>query len=398
MRELAERGLIVLGFLAAFVAANGEARAAAHASAEDPRAGPAAIAAVSAPMPGLPPVRHVFILVLENQSFGVTFGKNSPAPYLANNLTSKGALLTNYYGIGHWSLDNYLALISGQAPNPDTQADCPTVTNFQLRQAKLDANGQALGTGCLYPTVVQTVADQLEAAQLSWRGYMEDMGNNPARESATCGHVPPGAEERTSGATINDKYAAKHDPFVYFHSIIDDQARCDSHVVNLDKLPADLRSVQTTPNYSFVTPNLCNDGHDAKCIDGSPGGFQGIEAFLQKWVPLITNSPAFRQDGLLIITFDESDGVGYDAAAACCGEQGLPGAPQPPGVTGPGGGRIGAVLLSPFIEPRTVSAVPYNHYSTLRYIEDTFGLAHLGYAGQSGLKVFGADVFTRKTP
>jgi hypothetical protein len=56
------------------------------------------------------------------------------------------------------------------------------------------------------------------------------------------------------------------------------------------------------------------------------------------------------------------------------------------------------VLLSPFIEPRTVSAAPYNHYSTLRYIEDTFGLAHLGYAGQSGLKVFGADVFTHKAP
>lgn len=399
MRKLVGRGLVVvLGLLAAIVAANGEAMAAAHASAEDPRAGPAGIPAASAPLPGLPPVRHVFILVLENQSFGTTFGKNSPAPYLANNLTSKGALLTNYYGIGHWSLDNYLALISGQAPNSETQADCPTVTNFRLRQPKLAANGQALGTGCVYPPIVKTVADQLEAAQLSWRGYMEDMGNNPARESATCGHVPPGAEERTSRATVNDKYAAKHDPFVYFHSIIDDQARCDSHVVNLDKLPADLRSVETTPNYSFITPNLCNDGHDAKCVDGGLGGFQAIEAFLQKWVPLITSSAAFRKDGLLIITFDESDSVGDDAATACCGEQGLPGEEQQPGVIGPGGGRIGAVLLSQFIEPGTVSAVPYNHYSMLRYIEDTFGLAHLGYAGQSGLKVFGSDVFTQPVP
>ena len=342
-----------------------------------------------------PPVRHVFILILENQSFRVTFGKNSPAPYLANNLTSRGALLTQYYGIGHWSLDNYLALISGQAPNPETQADCPTVTNFQLSQPKLDANGQALGSGCLYPPMVKTVVDQLEAAKLTWRGYMEDMGNNPARESATCGHMPPGAEERTGRATVNDKYAAKHDPFVYFHSIIDDQSRCDAHVVNLDKLPADLRSIETTPNYSFITPNLCNDGHDARCIDGSLGGFQAIDAFLQKWVPLITGSPAFQKDGLLIITFDESDSVGDDAAAACCGEQGLPGSPQLAGINGSGGGRIGAVLLSPFIEPGTVSTEPYNHYSTLRYIEDTFGLSHLGYAGQKGLKVFGSDVFTR---
>jgi len=243
--------------------------------------------------------------------------------------------------------------------------------------------------------MVKTLADQLEAAKLTWKGYMEDMGNNPARESATCGHVPPGAEERTSRATVNDKYAAKHDPFVYFHSIIDDQSRCDAHVVNLDQLPTDLRSVATTPNYSLITPNLCNDGHDAHCVDGGLGGFQAIYAFLQKWVPLVMNSPAFQKDGLLIITFDESDSIGDDAATACCAEQGLPGAEQPAGVTGPGGGRIGAVLLSPFIEPGTVSTVSYNHYSTLRYVEDTFGLAHLGYAGQKGLKVFGSDVFTR---
>jgi len=353
---------------------------------------------VSNSVSAAPPVRHVFILVLENQSFGVTFGKNSPAPYLANTLTAQGALLDQYYGIGHFSLDNYLALISGQAPNAETQADCPTVSEFRLSQSNLDANGQALGIGCLYPPMVKTVSDQLESAKLTWRGYMEDMGNDPARESATCGHMPPGAVERTGRATAKDKYAAKHDPFVYFHSIIDDQARCDAHVVNLDKLPADLRKIETTPNYSFITPNLCNDGHDAHCVDGGLGGFQAIDAFLQKWVPQITSSPAFKKDGLLIITFDESDSAGDDASTACCGEQGLPGSSQLAGMNGPGGGRIGAVLLSPFIKPGTVSSVPYNHYSTLRYVEDTFGLPHLGYAGQAGLKVFGSDVFTRTAP
>ena len=275
MRKRGVHGLVALVALVAFVAANGVAVAAVHPAAEGPRSG---LAQVAAPAAGLPPVRHVFILMLENQSYGTTFGKSSPAPYLANNLTSKGALLTHYYGIGHWSLDNYLALISGQAPNSATQADCPTVTEFRLGQPQLDANGQALGTGCLYPPLVKTVVDQLEAAKLTWRGYMEDMGNNPAREAATCGHTPAGGEERTSRATVSDKYAAKHNPFVYFHSIIDDQSRCESHVVNLDKLPIDLRSVDTTPNYSFITPNLCNDGHDAHCVDGSPGGYQAIDA------------------------------------------------------------------------------------------------------------------------
>jgi phospholipase C len=389
---------LATGVLAALVAASGAAFAAAHASPDDPRAGPAGIPTSSAVPGGLPPIRHVFILVLENQSFSMTFGKPTPAPYLANTLPSKGALLPHYYGIGHWSLDNYLALISGQAPNSDTQADCPTLTEFQLSRPTLDANGQALGKGCIYPAMVRTLADQLETAKLTWKGYMEDMGNDVARERATCGHSPLGGDERTSRATVTDKYAAKHDPFVYFHSILDDQNRCDTHVVNLDKLPADLRSADTTPNYSFITPNLCNDGHDARCIDGKLGGYPAIEAFLHKWVPLIMDSPAYKKDGLLIVTFDESDSKGEDAASDCCAEQGLPGEPQLPGVIGPGGGRVGAVLLSRFIKPGTVSTVHYNHYSTLRYVEDQFGLEHLGYAGQKGLQVFGSDVFTQPAP
>jgi phosphatidylinositol-3-phosphatase len=346
----------------------------------------------------LPPIRHVFILLLENQSYAVTFGKPAPAPYLANTLPAQGALLKQYYGIGHWSLGNYLALISGQAPNAETQADCPDLTEFRLARPQLDANGQALGEGCIYPPMVKTLADQLEAAHLTWKGYMEDMGNDATREAATCGHSPLGGEEKTHRATVTDKYAARHDPFVYFHSILDDQKRCDAHVVNLEKLRADLRRVETTPNYSFITPNLCNDGHDAECIGGKPGGFDAVNAFLQEWVPLVMGSPAYQQDGLLIITFDESDGKGAEAALACCGEQPLPGEMQPAGVTGPGGGRVGAVLLSRFIKPGTVSEVPYNHYSTLRYVEDQFGLAHLGYAGQAGLRIFGTDVFTQAGP
>jgi hypothetical protein len=389
MRGLVRGGAVVAALLA--LAASGAAIAAAHGSADDPRAGPFRTAAAA----GLPPIRHVFVLVLENQSFGVTFGKNSPAPYLANNLTAKGALLRNYYGIGHSSLDNYLALISGQAPNSQTQGDCPTVTEFRLSQPKLDVNGQALGSGCLYPKTVKTLPDQLEAAKLTWKGYMEDMGNDPTRESATCGHAPAGSRERSYVAAVGDKYAARHDPFIYFHTIIDDQSRCDSHVVNLEQLPTDLRSIESTPHYSFITPNVCNDGHDAKCVDGNPGGFQAIEAFLQNWVPLIMASAAYKQDGLLIITFDESDSTGDDASTACCGEKGLPGESQLPGYNGPGGGKIGAVLLSPFIKPGTASAVPYNHYSALRYVEDQFGLEHLGYAGQKGLASFGSDVFTQ---
>ncbi len=64
-----------------------------------------------------------------------------------------------------------------------------------------------------------------------------------------------------------------------------------------------------------------------------------------------------------------------------------------PGITGPGGGRVGAVLISKFIRPGSVNDTPYNHYSLLRSIEDLFRLNHLGYAGQTGLVAFGSDVY-----
>lgn len=347
----------------------------------------------TAAAPALPPIRHVFLLILENQAYAATFGRASQAPYLAQTLRSQGVLLTHYYAIGHASLDNYVALISGQAPNEETQLDCPVYSEFRLSRPGLDRNGQALGSGCVYPAQVRTLPDQLEAAGLTWKAYMEDMGNDPQREPARCGHVPLGANDPTAVPTVKDQYAAKHNPFVYFHSIIDDRTRCDSHVVNLSQLRADLASPASTPNYVFITPNLCNDGHDPKCADGREGGFTAINAFLRQWVPLITGSAAYRADGLLIVTFDESDSVGADGSTACCGEQPLPGARYTPGIDGPGGGRIGAVVLSPFVKPGSVSQVPYNHYSLLRTVETIFALPALGYAAQPGARVFGADVF-----
>jgi hypothetical protein len=106
-----------------------------------------------------PPIHHVFVVILENESFDVTFSPHSSAPYLAQTLVARGVLLRNYYGIGHASLDNYIAMISGQAPNESTQEDCLTFSEFQPIQRGLDSNGQALGTGCVYPAVVRSIGD-----------------------------------------------------------------------------------------------------------------------------------------------------------------------------------------------------------------------------------------------
>ena len=168
--------------------------------------------------------------------------------------------------------------------------------------------------------------------------------------------------------------------------------------MNLDHLRADLANAASTPNYVFISPNVCNDGHDPTCLNGSPGGLAAINRFLRRWIPLITSSEAFKADGLLIVTFDEADGPLPEDSTACCGERALPDQPREPCGVGPGGGRVGAVMLSPFIRPRTKSAVPYNHYALLRSVEDMLGLPHLGYAAEPGLRTFGADVFGADQP
>ncbi len=178
---------------------------------------------------------------------------------------------------------------------------------------------------------------------------------------------------------------------MYFHSIIDDAASCQAHVVDLTALPADLTSPATTPNLSFITPNLCHDGHDAPCVDGQPGGLESADAFLEEWVPKIVDSPAFKQNGLLIVTFDEAEPGNPASAAACCGEMPGPNSPSP-GIDGAGGGRTGAVVLSPLVQPGTTNTRPYNHYALLRTIEDVFGLDHLGFAAAEGLQPFSTDV------
>jgi hypothetical protein len=343
-------------------------------------------ALAATPALALPPIRHVFIIVLENRNFDTSFGPGSPAPYLARTLPSQGQLLPQYYGIGHESMDNYDAMISGQGPNPDTQADCQFYSD--VAPGTIGADGQAAGAGCVYPAPVLTVANQLEARGLTWRAYMEDMGNSTT-EPKVCRHPALNSQDDTQSAHLGDQYAARHDPFVYFHSIIDNTAGCDANVVPLDRLASDLRSEQSTPNYVFITPNLCHDGHDSPCVDGQPGGLVSADAFLRQWVPEILQSAAYQDGGLLAVIFDES----ASGAEACCNEQAA-NTPNAGGPTqGPGGGRVGAVLLSSYIQPGSVNTTPYNHYSLLRSVEDLFGLSHLGYAGKSDLKGFGGDVF-----
>lgn len=331
---------------------------------------------------GPAPIQHVFVINLENKGFDETFGADSPADYLAS-LVDEGQLLPEYYGIGHASLGNYLAQISGQPPSESTQRDCVTYTDFAATGT--DADGIVAGDGCVYPAEVPTVAGQLEDADLTWGGFMEDMGE-------PCRHPVIGEVDETQIARADDQYAARHNPFVYFHSIIDDEASCQEHVVDLSELPAALESADTTPNLVYITPDLCSDAHDEPCVDGRPGGLESADDFLEEWVPQIFDSPAYQAGGLLVITFDEAELAGDQGdSSACCDEPTGPNVDQP-GINGPGGGRTGAVLLSPRIDAGSTDETPYNHYGLLCGIEDLFGLDHLGYAAQAGLDCVAADL------
>jgi len=352
-------------------------------------------------------IKHVFVIVLENEGYSTTFGPQSLAPYLSKTLPSKGVLLTNYYGTSHVSLGNYIAMISGQAADNETRTDCQTYSNFV--QTGTTPDGQAMGSGCIFPSSVLTVADQLDNAAKTWKAYMEDMGNDPNREASTCGHPSPGSadgtqspEAPTASLAQGDQYATRHNPFMYFRSIIDSPG-CNSKVVRLEQLQADLASADATPNFAFITPNLCNDGHDAPCVTGQPGGLVSADAFLRKWIPMIEASPAYKS-GLIVVTFDEgglttsknsSGGIVISAAGqSCCNQQPGPnlGAFPQSSALGPytlsyqsfGGDQTGTVLLSPFLRAGSVSNSYFNHYSLLHTIEDIFDLGYLGYAGQAG--------------
>jgi hypothetical protein len=329
----------------------------------------------------LPPIGHVFVINIENKGYDTTWGPDSPAPYLSQNLRAKGVLLNTYYGTAHNSQPNYVAQLSGQGPNPQMQGDCQVYSSFV--GVGVVSPGQYLGDGCVFPANVPSLPQQLTEHGFTWKGYMDGMGT-------PCRHPALNSQDDTQQAEVGDQYAARHDPFVYF-SWITSSPLCAQRVVDLSQLQTDLGSTTTTPNLSYITPDLCDDGHDAPCVDGRPGGLVSADAFLKVWVPRILASPAFQRDGMLVITADESDSPQSDASA-CCGEGPAPNSPLP-GITGLGGGKIGALIVSRWTKPNTWSTTPYNHYSLLASIEDIFGLAHLGYAATPGLNRFGLDVY-----
>jgi hypothetical protein len=221
----------------------------------------------------------------------------------------------------------------------------------------------------VYPIEVFTLGDQLEVGGFTWRAYMEGMADPATGEPANC--VFPGADEEEK--VEPGGYSARLNPFTHFHSLLDLGA-CGTNDVPLTELKKDLKSEAKTPSFSYISPDLCAAGVAGQCPEGAPTGAAAADAWLAEVAPEILESPAYKKDGLLIVTFG---GVNPPAGPA----EGEP-APAPPSDPL----KTGAVLVSKFVTKGSTDAAPYTPYSLLRTDEELFGLGRLAEANVPKVK------------
>jgi hypothetical protein len=248
----------------------------------------------------VPAFDHVFFLYMENQWYPQIIGNTAEAPYL-NRLASANGLAANYYALAHPSDLNYVTQAGG--------------SDFGLSRNAVNS----------YPIDARNLADLIEESGRSWKQYMEDADGPCDRNK-------------------HGYYYPDDGPFLYFDDIRNDPARCAAHLVPLTQMATDLAQVATTPSYAWIAPNDCSD------MEGC--GIAAGDAWLQRTLPILFDSPAWRQQNcLLIIAWDEDD-YAHDQ-------------------------HVPAILVGPSVKPGYVSPVRYTHYSVLRTIEAAFGLPPL---------------------
>lgn len=264
----------------------------------------------------VPAFNHIVTIIFENEGFDTIIGNPDMPVY--NRLAQEYTLLTEFHAVQHPSLPNYIALIGG-----DTFG-----INKDCYNCYIDAT---------------SLPDLIEASGRTWKTYQEDI---------------PGScylGRNLLFKVFKNRYAKKHNPFVYFDPIRLDQERCQRSVVPLTELSADIQA-KTLPNYIFITPNMCNIGHDCSMnvVD------TWLENLLNELVPALDET---GQPYLVVLTFDEGKGN-----QSCCG------------LLEGNGGRIAVVLISPSAKTGFQDDTPYTHYSLLKTIAESWGLDYLGHA------------------
>jgi phospholipase C len=310
----------------------------------------------------VPHFSHVVVLVLENENASSTWGPKSVAHYL-NSLVPRGVFADQYFGTGHASLDNYIAMVSGQPDQPLTGGDCPV-------SLWICVQGQSLLSGG------RNLADQLEEHQISWKGYMDGMPSPCFHADYSPTSLAADPYQGDSQAPPAKDYADRHNPFIWFADIIGNDTRCRAHVRPFSELGGDIAS-NSVPSFAFITPDTCHDGHDNPCSNGAPGGLVSADKWLSENVPSLLDY-LWQNNGLLLITTDENGFVDTTGSPPGCCSGG------PLGLLPGFGGRVGLLALSPNITAGRTVSTQYDHMSLLRTIEDSFGITeHLNNAAQA---------------
>jgi len=247
---------------------------------------------------------HIVVIVMENADYGEVIA-SAAAPYV-NALARRYGLATQSFAIAHPSLPNYLALTGGSTQG--VSSDC---TDCHVSAA--------------------SIVDQLESAGISWGAYLED--------------VP----RPCFGGVSAGGYAKKHNPFIYYDPIARSPGRC-ARLVGFTQLTAGLRSGRL-PSFVWISPNLCDDGHDCGVAAG--------DRFLAHTVPALLRE--LGPHGFLVITWDEGS-----SNAGCCGVA--------------RGGHIATILAGPDVRAGGRMQQPVDHYGVLATIEQALGLPALAGA------------------
>ncbi len=332
-------------------------------------------------------VAHVFEIALSTTSYDAAFGPQSTATYL-RSLEARGTVLSGFQSLGRGELADNLALVSGQGPNPDTSGGCTTYAEFRSG-ATAKADGLVPGSGCVYPETALTIGDQVSSSGHVWKAYIADMGKQ------TCVHPNSNATDDSALPGTEPGYDQAHNPFIYFHSLLD-LGDCASDDVDLSRLSSDLARKSNAPTFSYIAPGACADA-DATvspasgtpgttttttsttaatttttttttttssstpaattCPASEPVAISAEDAFLRLWVPRILASPAYKSRGMLVIAF-----TGAGAAQ------------------GNGPVRTGALVLSHGGPTHKTVKTSYGPYSLLRSVEDALAYQPLGHA------------------
>ncbi len=327
-------------------------------------AGPVNVSSHSGQPPGAPPLKHVFVIMMENTGYTDLLSPSNTNTAFIQQLAARNGLATNYFGVTHVSLPNYIAATSGQTwgSNSDDIAQAPAFDH-------------------------QNLVDQLEAAGVSWKAYMENL---PAPGSLVT-------------STPDGLYVRKHNPFLMYPDVFNNPARA-GNVVPLTQLSTDL-ATGNVPQFVWITPNICNDMHggpSACPFPNSPNDanqqalYKDGDTFLRTWVGAITHSKAWTGHSAIFITWDEG---GFSASPPFGPTDINPGPDSPilpatpvdpstgnggdlAGGTTYGGGHVPMIVVARGVGHRVDSTFA-DHYSLLQTIEQNFGLPLLGNAGDT---------------